>query len=188
MKILLVDNYDSFTFNIIECLRQLKIHDVTVLKNDDEKLLHTLAFDKIILSPGPDVPKASGFLLQVIENNFATIPILGICLGHQAIAQFFGANIVQLTHPHHGFQTSLIRLNDDRLFKNCNQPILVGLYHSWVVDKNNFTDKLMITSVDNDGNIMSFRHNNYNCVGVQFHPESFMTKNGLQILKNWILG
>ncbi|MBL7766169.1 MAG: aminodeoxychorismate/anthranilate synthase component II [Chitinophagaceae bacterium] len=186
MKILLIDNYDSFTFNIVEHLRQLQQHDLTVLKNDEVSPEQARTYDRLILSPGPATPSESGYLLDVIRALSATHPILGICLGHQAIAQAFGGTLLQLTHPHHGYRTTFHRKVPDPLFEGLPESFTVGLYHSWVVDDARLPPDLLATGYSADGHLLSLRHQVYPVYGIQFHPESYMTEYGREVLRNFL--
>ena len=184
-KIVVIDNYDSFTFNLVHYLEALNC-EVTVLRNDEFDLEELEFFDKIVLSPGPGLPSEAGLLKKVIETYCSSKSILGICLGQQAIAEVFGGQLKQLKTVKHGVD-GLIKTTvlDEILFNNLPQNLIVGRYHSWVVDTN-LPDVLEVTSVDEEGEIMSLRHRNFDVRGVQFHPESILTPDGKAILKNWI--
>lgn len=184
-KILVIDNYDSFTFNLVHYLEDLNC-EVTVLRNDKFDLEDIQHFDKIVLSPGPGIPEEAGLLKAVIQRYAPTKSILGVCLGQQAIGEVFGGNIINLEEVYHGVHTNInICVDDETLFKNMDKTIEVGRYHSWVVDAN-LPAVLEATSVDENGQIMSLRHRAYDVKGVQFHPESVLTPNGKQLLENWI--
>ncbi|MDG1384551.1 MAG: aminodeoxychorismate/anthranilate synthase component II [Flavobacteriaceae bacterium] len=184
-KILVIDNYDSFTFNLVHYLEDLKC-DVTVLRNDKFDLEDIKHFDKIVLSPGPGIPDEAGLLKAVIKRYASSKSILGVCLGQQAIAEVFGGNIINLEEVYHGVHTNItISVDDEPLFNGMDKTIEVGRYHSWVVDSN-IPDALEATSVDDNGQIMSLRHKTFDVKGVQFHPESVLTPNGKQLLENWI--
>ena len=184
-KILVIDNYDSFTFNLVHYLEDLKC-DVTVLRNDKFDLEDIKHFDKIVLSPGPGIPDEAGLLKAVIKRYASSKSILGVCLGQQAIAEVFGGNIINLEEVYHGVHTNItISVDDEPLFNGMDKTIEVGRYHSWVVDSN-IPDALEVTSVDDNGQIMSLRHKTFDVKGVQFHPESVLTPNGKQLLENWI--
>ena len=187
MKIAVIDNYDSFTFNLVHYLEKNNAL-VTVFRNDELEIDELLDYDKILLSPGPGLPNEAGILLKIIETYHKTKPILGICLGHQAIAEFFGAKLENQKSVTHGEADEIFKTDENEdLFKNISNPITVGRYHSWIVSNDNFPDELEITSVNNDNQIMSLRHKNYDIKGIQFHPESILTPNGETIIKNWIL-
>mgnify|MGYP006132720361 FL=1 len=184
-KILVIDNYDSFTFNLVHYLEDLKC-DVTVLRNDKFDLEDIQHFDKIVLSPGPGIPDEAGLLKAVIKRYASSKSILGVCLGQQAIAEVFGGQIINLEEVYHGVHTDInICVDDESLFNTMEKTIQVGRYHSWVVDSN-IPDVLEVTSVDDNGQIMSLRHRTFDVKGVQFHPESVLTPNGKQLLENWI--
>ncbi|AWA31451.1 aminodeoxychorismate/anthranilate synthase component II [Flavobacterium magnum] len=185
MKILLIDNYDSFTYNLSHYLEDLGA-EVTVWRNDEFELEDAAAFDKIVLSPGPGLPAESGLLMAVIRTYAATKSILGICLGQQAIAEAFGGSLVNLEKVYHGVSSNItITVADEPLFTNIGETMAVGRYHSWTVNRD-LPDSLEATSTDEDGEIMSLRHRTLDVKGVQFHPESILTPNGKLLLKNWL--
>lgn len=184
-KILVIDNYDSFTFNLVHYLEDLEC-DITVLRNDKFELEDVQQFDKIVLSPGPGIPDEAGLLKAVIKRYAPSKSILGVCLGQQAIAEVFGGQLINLEEVFHGVHTDVnICIDDEALFNGMDKTIEVGRYHSWVVDPN-LPEVLEATSVDENGQIMSLRHKEYDVKGVQFHPESVLTPNGKQLLENWI--
>ena len=184
MNLLIVDNYDSFTYNLYHYACQFA-NSVKVVRNDDVHLPELDEFDKIILSPGPGLPKEHKNLFNIIEASINK-PLLGVCLGHQAIAEFFGASLLNLNIVNHGVSTEISVFNNDYIFNGLPEKFHVGLYHSWSVNKNNFPKDLIITSENNNGNIYSFKHKKLDVRGVQFHPESIMTTNGLKMIKNWV--
>jgi anthranilate synthase component 2 len=186
MKILVFDNYDSFTYNLVHYLEKVTDALIEVHRNDEIELPEIERFDKILLSPGPGLPADAGILLDIIKAYASTKNILGVCLGHQAIAEAFGASLINLNEVFHGVATPVEILNKDVLFENIPSQINVGRYHSWVVNKNDLPEELAITCVDELGNIMGIRHKTYNIHGVQFHPESILTEYGLEIIKNWV--
>ncbi len=184
-KILVIDNYDSFTYNLVHYLEDLGCL-VTVKRNDQLSLEEIEAYDKIVLSPGPGIPDEAGLLKAIIKEYAPTKSILGVCLGQQAIAEVFGGSLNNLDEVYHGVATNItITVDDESLFKGLDKNIEVGRYHSWVVDAN-LPLELEATSVDENGEIMSLRHKKYDVKGVQYHPESVLTPNGKQILENWI--
>ncbi len=186
MKILLVDNYDSFTYNIVEILRQLSYTDISLFYNDTISSTLAAQYDKIILSPGPATPSESGHLLNLIQDLAPTHPILGICLGHQAIAEAFGAHLYNMSQPMHGRQTQLTITAPDPLLHDMHGE-QVGLYHSWVVDPASIPPQLQVTSVSHDRqHIMSLRHQHYPVFGWQFHPESHMTHHGKILIQRFL--
>ena len=184
-KIVVIDNYDSFTFNLVHYLEDLEC-EVTVLRNDKFDLDDIEYFDKILLSPGPGIPEEAGLLNAVIKRYASNKSILGVCLGQQAIGDVFGGQLVNLEEVYHGVHTDVtIVVKDEILFDQLGPTLQVGRYHSWVVDAN-LPDVLEATSIDNNGQVMSLRHKIYDVKGVQFHPESVLTPQGKQLLKNWI--
>ena len=186
MKILVIDNYDSFTYNLVHYLEDLNC-EVTVYRNDEFDIDEIKNFDKILLSPGPGVPDEAGLLKEVIRTYAATKSILGVCLGQQAIGEVFGGSLINLEKVYHGVATNVnILVDNESLFDGLEKQIEVGRYHSWVVNTEGFPDVLEITSVDENGQIMSLRHKTYDVRGVQFHPESVLTPNGKKILENWV--
>ncbi len=184
-KILVIDNYDSFTFNLVHYLEDLNC-EVTVVRNDKLQLEDVQSFDKILLSPGPGIPDEAGLLKSIIETYADTKSILGVCLGQQAIGEVFGGELVNLEEVFHGVATEVtLVVKDESLFEGFNSKFEVGRYHSWVVHPE-LPEALEATSVDNNGQIMSLRHKQYDVKGVQFHPESVLTPNGKKMLENWL--
>ncbi|MCC8146755.1 MAG: aminodeoxychorismate/anthranilate synthase component II [Bacteroidales bacterium] len=188
MRILLIDNYDSFTFNVLHLIQKVcdASDTVEVVLNDKIDLSQTTTYDSIVISPGPGTPAEAGNIMDIIEKLYTRKPILGICLGHQAIAEALGAKIYCMNRPLHGIQSTLNVLDHSTIFKDTGTNFLVGHYHSWLVDKDSFPDSLKILATDNDGNIMALSHPLYKVYGVQFHPESFMTDYGSQIVNNFL--
>ena len=185
MRILIIDNYDSFTHNLFHYVKQFE-DNVVVVKNDKISLTEVEKYDKIILSPGPGLPDEHKNLKIIIKKYAPTKSILGVCLGHQAIAECFGARLKNLEDVLHGVKTKISFLNTDTLFKNIPNSIKVGHYHSWVIDEKTLPICFEVTSKNEDGIIMSIRHKEYDLKGVQFHPESILTEYGLLMIKNWI--
>ncbi len=185
MKIVIIDNYDSFTYNLSHLLKELGA-DVTVLRNDCFELKDLEEFDKIVLSPGPGIPEEAGLLLDVIKEYSGKKPILGVCLGEQAIGEVFGGKLVNLSTVYHGIQSPVDITADDYIFNGLGKEIPVGRYHSWVVDNDGFPDDLEVTAVSKEGYIMALRHHKYDVRGIQFHPESVLTPDGKQMIRNWI--
>lgn len=185
-KILVFDNYDSFTYNLVHAVKKLGYTNVEVHRNDQIELDDIARFDKIILSPGPGVPTESGILLDVIRKYAPTKPILGVCLGEQAIAEAFGGTLINLSEVHHGVSSLVNVIADDVLFEGMEQQIEVGRYHSWAAEISTLPECLKITAVDEEGMIMALAHKTYDVRGVQFHPESVLTPKGEQMLKNWL--
>ena len=185
-KIVVIDNYDSFTYNLVHYLEDLNC-EVTVFRNDEFEINELEKFDKILLSPGPGIPDEAGLLKEVISTYATTKSILGVCLGQQAIGEVFGGSLTNLEKVYHGVATKIKITNpDDILFRDLPNEFEVGRYHSWVVANENFPNDLIITSVDENGQIMSLKHSKYDVRGVQFHPESVLTPNGKKILENWV--
>ncbi len=185
MKIVIIDNYDSFTYNLAHLIRELGA-EVTVLRNDRFELSALEQFDKIVLSPGPGIPSEAGLLLDVIRRYAGVKPILGVCLGHQAIGEVFGGELVNLGEVFHGVATPTHITVRDYLFEGLGDDIQVGRYHSWVVSAESVPDCLEVTSVSPEGYVMSLRHKDYDVRGIQYHPESVLTEDGKQIIGNWL--
>lgn len=186
MKLVVIDCYDSFTYNLVHYFEQI-VDSVTCIRNDRVIIEDLERFDGIVLSPGPGLPQDTKNLFKIIETYGKTKPILGICLGHQAIGTYFGLELINMPKVHHGI---------DRITKTLitNEPLFIGLpeqflsarYHSWVVGHPNIDSDVYVTSVDIEGNVMGLSHKTLNIKGVQFHPESVLTEYGFQILKNWV--
>ena len=187
MKIVIIDNYDSFTYNLSHLVKELGA-EVTVYRNDQFEMSQLEAFDKIILSPGPGIPSEAGLLLDVIKAYAGKKPILGVCLGHQAIGESFGGKLTNIGEVVHGVATPCHITKDDYLFEGLPKDIQIGRYHSWVVDTEAFPECLEVTSVSDEGFIMSLRHKEYDIRGIQYHPESVLTPNGKTIIGNWLRG
>ena len=185
MKIVIIDNYDSFTYNLSHLVKALGA-EVTVLRNDQFQLSDLEPYSKIILSPGPGIPSEAGLLLDVIRTYAGRKPILGVCLGHQAIGEVFGARLQNLSDVFHGVATPCQITCDDALFSGISRHITVGRYHSWVVATDGLPDCLEVTAVSDEGQIMALRHRTLNVRGIQFHPESVLTPDGKQMLQNWL--
>ncbi|WP_162127710.1 anthranilate synthase component II [Flavobacterium phycosphaerae] len=186
MKIAVIDNYDSFTYNLVHYLEDLDA-EVTVFRNDELELTELEKFDKILLSPGPGIPDEAGLLKAIIVQYASSKSILGVCLGQQAIGEVFGGQLINLDKVFHGVATKVApTVTDETLFYNLPNEFEVGRYHSWVVNSEGFPEVLEITSVDETGQIMSLRHKTLDIKGVQFHPESVLTPHGKTILKNWL--
>lgn len=189
MKIILIDNYDSFTFNLLHLIKKVcDVSDIVeVIPNDRVDVCKAAAYDAIIISPGPGIPEEAGNILQIIKELSPFKPILGICLGHQAIAEAFGAEISCMQLPLHGIRTKIRITDHTGIFRNLGQELsAAGHYHSWLVSDRSFPDGLRITATDEEGNIMALSHKRYNVHGVQFHPESYMTKEGDVIIRNFL--
>jgi anthranilate synthase component 2 len=188
IKVLVFDNYDSFTYNLVQIIERVLDLKVDVVKNDEITLEEVDKYDKIVLSPGPGIPEEAGILLELIKKYAPTKSILGVCLGQQAIAEAFGGSLINLSEIFHGVATSADFVkNDTKIFKNLSSGMEVGRYHSWVVNREDFPEELEITAVDKDGMIMALQHKTYDVHGVQFHPESILTPQGETIIKNFFL-
>lgn len=184
--VLVIDNYDSFTYNLVHLVQELG-YDTEVWRNDKFDLKKVEAYDKILLSPGPGIPQEAGLLLELIKTYAPTKSIMGVCLGQQAIAEVFGGRLLNLGHPMHGIATIInVVEKNEPLFKNCPINIEVGRYHSWVVDPATMPADLKVTALDKNKQVMAIRHKKYDVCGVQFHPESVLTPNGKQMMKNWL--
>jgi anthranilate synthase component 2 len=197
MKILVFDNYDSFTYNLVHLIEKITKEKVDVYRNDEINLDDIAKYDKIILSPGPGIPSEAGLLLDVIKRYASTKSILGVCLGHQAIGEAFGGKLVNLSTVYHGVATpvSVLKLktalngthkSSKNLYEGLPEQINVGRYHSWIVSEENLPKELIITAKDDNGYIMGLRHTSFDVEGVQFHPESILTPDGEKIMRNWL--
>lgn len=193
MKILVFDNYDSFTYNLVHLVEKITHQKVDVYRNDEIPMEKVSEYDKIILSPGPGIPEEAGLLLPLIKEYAATKSILGVCLGHQAIGEAFGGKLTNLSTVYHGVATE-IEVGSQKsevkssLFATLPDKIIVGRYHSWIVSEENFPSELTVTARDENGYIMALQHKTYDVQGVQFHPESVLTPEGETILRNWLKG
>lgn len=186
MKILVFDNYDSFTYNLVHLVEKILHQKVDVFRNDEIALEKVKAYDKIILSPGPGIPSEAGRLLPLIKEYAASKSILGVCLGHQAIGEAFGAALTNLSTVYHGVATEIELLHNEKIFKGLDKKLEVGRYHSWVVSEEGFPGELEITARDKNNYIMALQHKTYDVQGVQFHPESVLTPLGEKIVNNWL--
>lgn len=185
MKIVIIDNYDSFTYNLSHLLKELGA-EVDVVRNDKFELKDLEQYDKIVLSPGPGIPSEAGLLLDVIHTYAGRKPILGVCLGHQAIGEVFGASLENLKEVYHGVQTEGTQLGNDYIFEGLPERVMMGRYHSWVVAKDSVPECLEVTAMSDDGEIMAMRHRQYDIHGIQFHPESVLTPEGKTIVGNFL--
>ncbi len=186
MKILIIDNYDSFTYNLAQLVKAITGSRPEVKRNDAIDLDTVALYDKILLSPGPGIPSEAGSLIPLIEAYAPSKSILGVCLGHQAIAEVFGARLHNMEQVYHGVATTVQQLEQDTLFTGIDPVFEAGRYHSWVVDKKDFPRSLKITAADEQGYIMALAHKTYDVKGIQFHPESILTPQGKQIMTNWL--
>lgn len=185
MKIVIIDNYDSFTYNLSHLLKELGA-EVDVVRNDKFELKDLEQYDKIVLSPGPGIPSEAGLLLDVIRTYAGRKPILGVCLGHQAIGEVFGASLENIKEVYHGVQTEGTQLGNDYIFDGLPERVMMGRYHSWVVAKDSVPESLEVTAMSDDGEIMAMRHRQYDIHGIQFHPESVLTPEGKTIVGNFL--
>lgn len=185
MKLLILDNYDSFTYNIVHAVREAGIIP-TVVRNDKISLEEIVPFDKMIISPGPGIPSEAGILMGMLREYADKKPILGVCLGHQAIGEHFGGRLENLSEVYHGVQTDAFKTADDYILDGMGEQFPIGRYHSWIVSEDGFPDCLEVTSRDAEGRIMSLRHREFDVHGVQFHPESLLTPDGVRIIENFL--
>jgi len=187
MKLLVLDNYDSFTYNLVHYLVDLGVEQIEVRRNDEIAINEVGQFTHIVLSPGPGLPSEAGIMPQLVREYAPTKKIIGVCLGHQCVAEVFGAKLLNLKNPLHG-KSSLVNVTDKNevLFRGLGDSIEVGRYHSWVVDPKNLPAEIAITAVTAEGEIMALRHKQLDVCGVQFHPESVLTNSGKKLLANWL--
>jgi len=186
MKILILDNYDSFTYNLLHIVKSLGYTDVDVIRNDKIKMEDIQQYDKIILSPGPGIPSEAGLLLPLIKKYAGKKPILGVCLGHQAVGEAFGANLTNLENVYHGVTSNIRKTSNDYILNGLSDEFEVGRYHSWIVSDKNLPDCLQITAIDDSNHIMAMKHKELDIHGVQFHPESVLTPAGEVIISNFL--
>lgn len=186
MKILVIDNYDSFTYNLVHALKKFEGVTVEVKRNDEVAEGEPDLYDKIVFSPGPGLPEEAGSMLSIIKNYAGKKPMLGVCLGHQAIGESFGGTLQNMNNVLHGIATPITVVSESYLFDNIPETFDAGRYHSWIVEKDSLPEVLEITSIDKEGRIMSFQHREFDIQGVQFHPESILTPIGEKILENWV--
>lgn len=187
VSVAVIDNYDSFTYNLVHLVRSLGAQ-ATVFRNDQFDLPDLADYDKLLLSPGPGIPSEAGLLLDVIRTYAATKPILGVCLGHQAIGEVFGARLTNLAEVFHGVATEGINLQRDYIFRDLPPRITMGRYHSWVVERSSLPACLEVIAESDEGFVMALRHRDYDVHGIQFHPESVLTPQGATIVSNWLKG
>ncbi|MBR6415194.1 MAG: aminodeoxychorismate/anthranilate synthase component II [Bacteroidales bacterium] len=185
MKIAMIDSYDSFTYNLVHLVKEMGA-EVSVFRNDRFSLEELEPFDKIMLSPGPGIPSEAGLLLDTIRAYEGKKPILGICLGEQAIGEVFGGTLLNLENVYHGVQSECRRIGYDYIFRGLGEKFPVGRYHSWVVDLHSLPPCLMATALSEDGQVMALRHTSMDIRGLQFHPESVLTPDGAKIISNWL--
>jgi len=186
-KVLILDNYDSFTYNLAHYIEANSNYKVDVFRNDEISIEEIDQYNTIILSPGPGLPKDAGILNELVKKYAVTKKILGVCLGMQAIGEVFGGTLINLNKVFHGVATPIHVIDkNDLLFKNLPVKFNVGRYHSWVISNDNFPKELTITSAEENGQIMSLKHKDFNIYGVQFHPESILTDHGKEIIANFL--
>lgn len=186
-KILVLDNYDSFTYNLVHYIENIVGYKIDVFRNDKISLDDIEQYDKILLSPGPGLPNEAGIMMDLIKRYAPSKSILGVCLGHEGIAEVFGANLFNLNKVFHGVSTTIKRTDSiDPVFKDIPLEFKGGRYHSWAVETANLPSCLQITAIDADGIIMAISHKEYDVHGVQFHPESVLTDHGMKMIENWI--
>ncbi|MFL5754487.1 MAG: anthranilate synthase component II [Bacteroidia bacterium] len=186
MSLLIIDNYDSFTYNLVHLIEKAGNTSFEVHRNDKISLEEIDRFDSILLSPGPGLPSEAGMILELIKKYKTTKKIFGVCLGLQAIGEAFGGKLKNLNEVYHGLATPIHVVDKDPIFNETPEKFLVGRYHSWVLDTEGLPEELRVTSLDEQGNIMSVRHKQFNISGVQFHPESILSEYGEMIIKNWL--
>jgi anthranilate synthase component 2 len=189
MKILVLDNYDSFTYNLVQYIERVVKTPIDVRRNDQISLEEISSYDKILISPGPGIPKEAGITLDLIREYGATKSILGVCLGHQAIAEAFGGSIRNLSTVYHGVMGQMKQIKaGDYLFEGVPTEFDAGRYHSWVVEPEALPSQLEVTVENEEGFIMALRHREFDVRGVQFHPESVLTEYGGRMILNWVKG
>ena len=187
MKLLILDNYDSFTYNLVHMLEQFPDVELDVIRNDKITVAEVGKYDKIVLSPGPGLPAEAGIMHALIQEYAPTKPILGVCLGHQGIAEIFGGKLINLDQVMHGVATPVyITDKEESLFRGLPETFLVGRYHSWSVDAKDLPNDFKITAVDAEKSVMAIAHKKFPLKGVQFHPESILTEHGMQMMENWL--
>jgi anthranilate synthase component II len=189
MKILVLDNYDSFTYNLVHLIKELGYGDqMEIYRNDKISIDEISKYDKILLSPGPGIPSEAGIMQDVIRKYAPTKSILGVCLGHQGIAEAFGGELKNMTEVLHGIATKIKVTKEDSIFDGIPSEITVARYHSWTVVAESLPEDLEVTAIDGNASVMALRHKNYDLRGVQFHPESFLTEYGKEMITNWLQG
>ena len=186
LKLLIIDNYDSFTYNLVQLVEQAGLNDYLIVKNDELKELNTEEFDKVIISPGPGIAKEAGQLMWFLQKYYAAKPMLGICLGHEAIAELFGAKLTPMKKPMHGIKNNASILKVDSIFNGLPDEFSIGHYHSWIINEQTLPDELEVILRDENNLNMAISHIKYDLTGLQFHPESIMTEHGLKMIRNWL--
>lgn len=186
MRLLILDNYDSFTYNLVHLVEKVSDVNIDVFQNDKMTLANVDKYDKILLSPGPGLPSGAGIMPMLLKRYHSSKSILGVCLGMQAIGEEFGCSLKNLNTVYHGLAKPVRLINDDAIFSNCPKEFKAGRYHSWAIDDTKMPAEMMITAVDDTNLVMAIRHKNFDVRGVQFHPESILSEYGETILKNWL--
>lgn len=186
MKLLIIDNYDSFTYNLVQLVEQAGVSDYIIVRNDELDKVNPDDFNRILISPGPGIAREAGQLMWFLKQFYKTKPMLGICLGHEAIAEIFGAKLIRMNKPLHGIKNKATILINDKIFSGLPSNFNIGHYHSWNVNEQTVPEEIEIILKDEDNLNMAIRHIKYNLIGLQFHPESIMTDYGLEIIKNWL--
>ena len=186
VKLLIIDNYDSFTYNLVQLVEQAGVSDYLLVKNDQLLILKSEAFDKVIISPGPGIAKEAGELMQFLKMYYQKKSMLGICMGYEALAELFGGKLVQMPEPMHGIRNKGIVVKKDSIFNGLPAEFFIGHYHSWIIEESGMPAELDILMKDENNLPMAFRHKSYNLTGLQFHPESVMTEFGMEMIKNWL--
>jgi len=186
MKLLILDNYDSFTYNLVHLIEKVSEVPFDVIRNNKISIEEVNAYDKILLSAGPGLPKDAGIMPEVIKTYGATKSILGICLGLQAIGEAYGGTLINLDTVFHGIATPIKVISDDVIFDHCPKTFTVGRYHSWVINATNLPQALQITAIDEQQHIMAIKHLTHDVHGLQFHPESILSEHGETMIKNWL--
>jgi anthranilate synthase component II len=187
MKILVIDNYDSFTYNLVHYIKELTLKPVDVFRNDQISIDDVSRYDKILISPGPGLPDDAGITKEMIKKYAPLKSIFGVCLGCQAIAEVYGGSLLNLPKVFHGVATYMkVTDQDDRVFTGIPESFTAGRYHSWVINEDTLPSELQVTARDEDGMIMAVSHKEFDLKGVQFHPESVLTRYGKQMLANWL--
>lgn len=186
MRLLIIDNYDSFTFNLVQLVEQAGCTDYFLVKNDALHRLSPADFDKVLISPGPGIAREAGDLMKFLDQFHPVKSILGICLGYEALAELFGGRLVQMPEPMHGIRNRGVVVSGNRIFNGLPDTFFIGHYHSWIIEAKGMPAELEILMKDEDGLPMAFRHKQFDLTGLQFHPESVMTEFGGAMIRNWL--
>ncbi len=186
LKLLIIDNYDSFTYNLVRLVEETGFNDYLLIKNDKIDGLTSHDFDKVLITPGPGLASETGSFPLFLKEFYRQKSFLGICLGFEVIGEFFGAKLLQLPQPLHGIKNKGLVIDSRHIFNGLPKSFFIGHYHSWYFNEKLFSDELKITMKDENNLIMAFRHNKFDLTGLQFHPESIMTEYGHKIMQNWL--